>query len=210
MSNGFLSGLFDRLSSNAQKQDGRVEGFLAYSDMHFCCLTGREVEAKLAMAAVEKVLCPDRAWTYEAYPRFRVEGVVFVEIYFIPTGDVRDLNVQPEYAAVIPGTNPQLVHMPNKELFAQFMKAVRANPNLMTPAQRLKTALVLAIGDGECIKEDGCEPAWTEKDGTLVISCHRYIRSNYGKVRPKRVVCTLTVDKNQDFVLEQRDFEGIS
>ena len=176
--------------------------------MRYYYLLDSDAETKLAMAAIKKVLVSNEKWTYNAYPRVRIGNMAFIEIQSIPTTDTLDLNMQPEHIVVVLGKEPQLVHMPDKELFAKFMNAVRADSNLMKPNQRLMAALILATGDCSYIREGGIEPTWTDEGGVLVISFHRYFRSNYGRVPPKRVVRTLTVDENQDFIIEDRDYDG--
>ena len=57
------------------------------------------------------------------------------------------------------------------------------------------------------IDEGGVKPSWTDEDGVLVIHYQTYIRSNNGMVPPKKVANTLTVDENQDFILDSRDID---
>ena len=190
----------------------RIKGFPVDDDMRFTYMndglrgTKPDAEAELALAVVNQAFVSDEAWTYDIHTRFRIGNMAFVNIQQIPVGDVRDVNTQPFYVVVVLGDEPRLVRMPDQELFARFMTAVRADSGLMTPNQRLTAALILAIGgDGECIRESGIEPTWTDEDGVLVIRCHRVIRSNNGRTPPRRVVSTLTVDEKQNYTLEEHE-----
>ncbi|MCL1805763.1 MAG: hypothetical protein FWG28_07190 [Clostridiales bacterium] len=190
--------------------NGHITGFPVEDDMRFTYMndgqrgTKPDAEAELALAVAGEAFVPDRAWIYETHARFRIGNMAFVDIHQTPTGDVRDVNMQPFYVVVVLGDEPRLVRMPDQELFARFMTVVRADPGLMTLTQRLMAALILAIGgDGECIRESGFEPTWTDEDGVLVIRCHRVIRSNQGRTPPVRVVSTLTVDEKQNLSLHE-------
>ena len=197
MGNGFFSRIINCIKGDSQVNDND------YNDMGYYYLSDNDAETKLAISVVKNTLKPKVNWTYKLYPRFRIGNMAFIEVYESPKIFISDLNKQPYFVVVVLGTNPQMFHMPDKELFAKFMIALRANPDLMTPRQRLSASLILAIGGvGEYIDEDGRKPSWTDEDGVLVISCHSKIRSDNGMVPPKNVLYTITVDENQNFILE--------
>ena len=213
MYNGFFSGIVNRIKGDATKQDAQdqqndhIKDFHVEDDIRYYYLIGDSAERKLAKKVAEKMLVSDSHMTYDLNPRFRIGNMAFVEVTEIPTVFVHDRNNERYFVVVILDIEPRMVHTPDKELFAKFMNAVRVDPDLMTLTQRLEATLILATGGiGEVIIEDGIEPSWTDEDGILIISCHTYIRSTNGRALPKRVVCTLTVDKNQDFTQENRDF----
>ena len=199
MGNGFFSCIINCIKGDAQVHQNDND----YNDMRYYYLSDNDAETKLAISVVKNTLKPKVNWTYKLYPRFRIGNMAFIEVYESPTIFISDLNKQPYFVVVVLDTKPQMFHMPDKELFAKFMSAVRANPDLMTPHRRLSASLILAIGGvGEYVDEDGCKPSWTDEDGVLVISCHSKIRSDNGMVPPKSVVYTITVDENQNFILE--------
>ena len=214
MGNSFFSSIIDRIRGDAPKQDVQDhrnengEGFHVDEGMRYAYLSDNDEETKLAVKVVKKALVPKSKWTYEAYPRFKIGNMAFIEIHDIPTVFITDLNKQPYFVVVVLGVDPHMVRTPDKELFVKFMNAVRADPDLMTPPRRLRAAMILATGGvGEYIDEDGFEPSWTDEDGVLVIQYHTYIRRDNGMIPPIRVACTLTVDENQDFILESLDVD---
>ena len=210
MSNGFFSRIINRIMGDAPKQDNpndHTENF--DNDMHYYYLSDSDAEAKRAIAVAKKTLVPKSNWTYKLYPRFRIGNMAFIEIHEIPTIFIHDLNKQPYYVVVLLGVEPQLIRTPDKELFTKFMNAVRSDSDLMTPTQRLRTALILAIGgSGENIEKDEIEPSWTDENGVLIISYRTYIRSDNGMLPPRKVARTITVDENQDFMIEDQDLDN--
>ena len=183
------------------------EDFHIDDDMRYYHLSDNNPETKIALAVVKNKLVPNSGWTHKLYPRFRIGNMAFIEVYNSPNVFITDLNIQPYYVVVVLDNEPQLVRTPDKELFTKFMNAVRTNPDLMKPSQRLRAALILSIGGvGEYIDKDGIKPSWVDEDGILTIKFQTYIRSNNGMVPPKKVARTLTVNESQDFILETRDF----
>ena len=183
------------------------EDFHIDDDMRYYHLSDNNPETKIALAVVKNKLVPNSGWTHKLYPRFRIGNMAFIEVYNSPKVFISDLNIQSYYVVVVLDDEPQLVRTPDKELFTKFMNAVRTNPDLMKPSQRLRAALILSIGGvGEYIDKDGIKPSWVDEDGILTIKFQTYIRSNNGMVPPKKVARTLTVNESQDFILETRDF----
>ena len=212
---GFTSGIIDLINGYAQKQerqddsDARIVGFHVDDDMRHYFLWDRDEAGRLAIATVEKVLVSNECWTYLTYPCFRIGNMAFFRIQPVPAMETKDLDMFPEFVVVILGIEPRLVHMPDKELFAKFMNAVRADPNLMKPDRRLSAALILATGDDRYIDsriEDGIDPTWTDEDGVLVIHFHRYTGNVNFRSARKRVAYTLIVDDNQNYILEEQVF----
>jgi len=177
-------------------------------DMRYYSLSDRDTEAKIAMAIVDEALRSSQKpfQTQTAYPRFRVGNMAFIAVHTAPTVEVRDLSSTREYVVVVLSDEPHMVRTPNRELFARFASAVRADPDLMEPHQRIRTALILATGDADYISNnDGAEPTWTDEDGVLVISYYAYVSQMSSMVRPTVAACTLTVDENQNYTFEKHD-----
>ena len=174
---------------------------MAGDEMSYSTLGEKDKDTKTAMSVVNGFLNANRKahQTQTGYPRFRVGNMAFVEIRTVPNVDVRDLDIPSEYVVVVLGDNPQLSRTPNRELFANFMKVIRADPDIMTLNQRVRTALVLATGDDSYIGAEGYEPTWTDEDGILVISYYRYTGSRM--MVQEKTAFTLTVDENQDYVI---------
>jgi len=170
--------------------------------MHYHNLSDRDNETKIAMSVVNEKLRSNQVAhkTQKAYPRFRIGNMAFVEIFTALPEDVKDLDIPPEYVVVVLGDESRLVRLPNKELFAKFASAVRADPDLMKPRQRTMAALVLATGYENYIDRSGVEPSWEDEDGTLTIRYYKYVRK--GMSRPRVELCTLTVAENQDYSIE--------
>ena len=176
-------------------------------DMRYYQLSDRDAETRAAMSVVNAALRADQRpyQTQTAYPRFRVGNMAFIQIRTTPTAGVRDLGGSSRYVVVVLGAEPQRVGTPNAELFARFMSVVRADPDIMEQRHRIRTALILATGDDDYIGSDGALPTWTDEDGVLVISYYNYVRQMSDMVRPSVAASTLTVDENQNFIIESYD-----
>ena len=177
-------------------------------DMRYYNMSDRDAETKNAMRIVNESLRanPRPGWTQTAYPRFRVGVMAFIEVRTAPMAGVRDLSGSSAYVVVLLEDELRLVNTPNSDLFARFAGAIRADPDLMTLSQRLRTALILATGSGSYISDiDESEPTWTDEDGVLVIRYYRYVTQTSSMVRPTIAACTITVDENQTFTIDRLD-----
>ena len=168
-------------------------------DMRHSYLSEKDADTKMAMSVVNKHLRANKKeWqTQTAYPRFRVGNMAFIEIRAVPTVDVRDIDIPNEYVVVVLGDDPQLFNTPSKDLFAQYAGSVRADPDIMTLNQRIRTALILATGDGSYIDDEGYEPSWTDKDGVLEINYYRHIGSRM--MIQQKAEFSLIVDEKQNY-----------
>jgi len=135
----------------------------------------------------------------QAYPRFKVEDMAFVEV--ITLSSMLDVNSKRNYYIVLLGDEPKIVLPPDKELFVRFASAIRHDPDQMTESQRIRTALILATGEeSDNMMGDEFQPTWTDEDGVLAI-CYSKLVGN-GMAMPSKYKCTLTVDENQEYTLE--------
>ena len=176
--------------------------------MQYSLLSKDKKEAKKPLSIVNKALRSDKKpfQTQTAYPRFRVDNMVFIEVHTAPTAEVRDLNGSSSYVVVVLDEGMRLVRLPNKELFARFASLIRAAPDLMAPHHKLRTALTLATGNGDYTSStDKSEPSWVDEDGILVIKYYAYIRQMSSMVRPRIALRTLTVDENQNYSIKSQD-----
>ncbi|MCL2326081.1 MAG: hypothetical protein FWC40_06260 [Proteobacteria bacterium] len=116
------------------------------------------------------------------------------------------------HIGVILGQKPRLVTFPNTELFVQFMKRLRANPDVMQNAKLINFATLLAIGKWHIAITDRDSktpekypaPSWEETDGTLTI---RYYEAIHGWSKPLLSSCTLTVAADQSFTSDCKPIE---
>ena len=137
----------------------------------------------------------------QAYPRFKVGDMAFVEIITPPPPNFMDVNGTREYVVVLLGDDPRIVLMPDKKLFVRFVSAVRPDPDVMTESQRTRAALILATGADPDNMMGEEQPTWTDEEGILTI---RYLKLvGNGMAMPSKYSCTLTVDENQDFTVEE-------
>jgi len=167
------------------------------NDMTRASLLRDSADTKVTMAVVEASLSAGQ----EAYARYRIGNLAFVEIMTLPHPEEKDVNATHQYVAVILGDKPRLVSLPDKVLFAHFAKNIRPNPDKIDSRNRIRTALLLATDSGSY--EDEPTPTWTDEGGTLIIHYRRYVNSsNTGKSYPILQECTLIVDVNQDFTLK--------
>ena len=166
-------------------------------DMTYSYLFERDADTKTAMAVIKATLDTRQ----KAYIRDRVGNLVFAEIITLSDPGFVHSRETHQNVAVILGEKPRLVSLPDKALFAHFAKNIRPNPDVIDAGNRIWTALILSTGMGHTVHEP--TPAtWTDKDGTLVIHCFRYITDDNGRIYDMLQECTLTVDTNQDYTLE--------
>jgi len=137
----------------------------------------------------------------QAYPRFKVDNMAFVEIITPPPPNFMDVNGTREYIVVLLDDEPKRVLVPNKELFVRFMSVVRPDPDVMTESQRTRAALILATGADPDNMMGEEQPTWTDEEGILTISYLKLVGN--GMAMPSKYSCTLTVDENQDFTVEE-------
>ena len=137
----------------------------------------------------------------QAYPRFKVDNMAFVEIITPPPPNFMDVNGTREYIVVLLDDEPKRVLVPNKELFVRFMSVVRPDPDVMTESQRTRAALILATGEDCNVLEGEYQPTWTDEEGVLTIRYH--LRVGNGMAMPSIIEYTLTVDENQEFIVEE-------
>jgi len=165
--------------------------------MTYGFLLEKEADTKAAMAAVSATLRSGQ----QAYARYKIGNLGFIDVHTSAPAGVRDANGTSQYVAVILGTKPRVVNLPDKALFTHFAKNIRPNPDKIKLTRRVETALLLATGSGSFIDEpEALAPTWTDENGTLVIRYHKYIGG--GMTRPQQAACTLTVDAEQAFTLE--------
>jgi len=175
----------------------------ASNSFRYGFLLDKSEETKTAMSVVNKVLRPNQ----KAYARFAFDNMAFLEIFTSLPPDVKDMSIPSEYVVVTLDSEPRLIRLPNKELFVRFARAVRADPKLMSPSRRIETALILTTGSSDCIQSMGGDefsPTWTDDGDVLVISYYKYVGQG-GMARPRKARCALSVDANQDFVLDCQD-----
>ena len=182
-------------------------GIEVADDMRYYSLSDGDPETRVAMAVVNEALRadPKPGWTQNAYPRFRVGSMAFVEVRSTPIAGVRDLSGSSEYVVVVLDDEPQLHRTPNAALFARFATVVRADPDLLELRHRIRTALTLTTGSGDYISDDWAQPTWTDEDGILTIRYYRYNRGMSDMVRPTILACEITVDENQSYTIERID-----
>ena len=145
------------------------------------------------------------------FSRFNLGNLYIVE-GSTPSKEVLDSNGSGGYIGIIMSQNPRVVTLPDKELFAQFMAALRPDPNKLSAERRHRAIRVLA-GTGEILTKRDMEnneliqrlkiepqdPSWTEKDGSLVF--HYYSYRSEGYAAPYLVECQLHVDRSQQYTL---------
>jgi len=164
--------------------------------MAYTLLRERDADAKLAMAVVSPTLRSNQ----KAFARHKMGNLAFVEVRTSAPPDLKDKDgSSTQYVAVILGTTPRVVNLPNKAIFVHFAKNIRSAPDKLELKDRIRTALLLATGSSKYIGEpEALAPTWTDKGGTLVIRYHKNIGGG-GMMRPQQVACTLTVDAEQAF-----------
>jgi len=170
-------------------------------DMSYSYLFKGDADTKAVMAVVTRTLGSRQ----KAQPSDKIGNLGFVEVSTFPHPGTLDVDATSQYVAVILGKKPRLVTLPDKALFVHFAKNIRPNPDMLEAWWRIKTAVLLATGSGRIA--DKPEPTWSDENGILVIHYHRYVDSdNMGQTMrqppPRLEECTLTVDANQDFMLE--------
>ena len=163
----------------------RYEGLGSYSE-----------DTKTVMDIVGETLRDNQ----QAYPRFKVGDMAFVEIITPPPPGFMDVNGTREYVVVLLDDDPRIVLMPDKKLFVRFADAVRPDPEIMTESKRIRAALILATGEDCNVLEGEYQPTWTDEEGVLTIRYH--LRVGNGMAMPSIIEYTLTVDENQDYTIE--------
>ena len=135
---------------------------------------------------------------HKASSRYRLGNLALFYVVKLPPPDAMDANSSSQYVGVILGTKFRFIRLPNRELFAQFARNIRANPEQYELNDRIGITLMLATGsDVFTIPENGQKPTWTDEDGTLTIRYHKDMPR--GMMKPITVACTLTVDANQAY-----------
>ena len=161
--------------------------------MRYESLRTNAEDTKAVMSVVNETMRDNQ----QAYPRFKIEDMAFVEV--ITLSSMKDVNSKRDYYVVLLSNEPKKVLTPNKELFVRFASAVRPDPDQMTEGQRIMTALILATGADSDNMMGGEKPTWTDEEGTLTIRYSKLVGN--GMAMPSRVECTLTVGENQDYTI---------
>ncbi|MCL2326867.1 MAG: hypothetical protein FWC40_10295 [Proteobacteria bacterium] len=131
-----------------------------------------------------------------AYARYSIGNLAFVEISTVVL-ELTHSDGRNRYVGVILGDNSRLVDLPDKVLFVHFAKNIRPNPEKLEVDERIRTALLLAIGlDGY---ERDPAPTWTDEDGALVIRYKTHYPNASMRWDNDLYECILTVDADQAF-----------
>ncbi len=147
------------------------------------------------------------------YSRFSLGNLYFIDGSSPASILAQDLGGKGGALGVIMGKNPRLVHLPDNALFAQFMAAIRPNPDKIKLETRC-TIIEYLADTGEIftkrqiakLKQNKAqyqiefeETRWIEENGTLVIDYYSYrIEEEYNQVVVK---CQLRVDSSQQYTI---------
>lgn len=147
------------------------------------------------------------------YARFSLGNLYFIDGSTPAPSWTQDLEGKGGALGVLMGKNPRLVHLPDNALFAQFMAAIRQNPDKLKLETRF-TIIAYLADTGEIFTERQIKklkqnkaqyqlefeaPRWIEENGTLVIDYYSYrIEEEYHQVVVK---CQLRVDSSQQYTI---------
>ena len=147
------------------------------------------------------------------YSRFRLGNLYFIDGSSPAPAWTQDLEGKSGALGVIMGKPPRLVHLPDDALFAQFMAAIRPDPDKLKLETRC-TILEYLADTGRIFSKRQIaklklnkaqyqieleETRWIEENGTLVIDYYSYrIEEEYNQVVVK---CQLRVDSSQQYTI---------
>ncbi len=147
------------------------------------------------------------------YARFKVGNLGIVEGSTPPPPYVMDADGRSGYIAVITGKTPYYFALPNKELFAHYMKLIRKNLAQNKPDQRYRIMHVLAgipyfmdKSEVENFANDRLnvvpqDPTWVDENGTLTVE-YFSTQADSGMTAPYLIQCRLVVDSEQQFTIK--------
>ena len=150
------------------------------------------------------------------YARFRLGNLYFVDGSTPAPRFTQDLDGKSGRLGVIMGKKPRLVSLPDAALFAQFMAAIRPNPEMLSLERRFRAMEYLA-GTGEILTKreiersqkynaeryqlEPQEPRWIEENGTLLFDYYTYRHNGDSMMAPYLVKCQLRVDSAQKYTI---------
>ena len=151
------------------------------------------------------------------YSRFHLGNLYFIDGSTPAPGQTQDLDGNAGALGVITGKKTRLVHLPDDALFAQFMAAIRSNPDKLKLETRF-TIMAYLADTGEIftkreierakrnnafkwyqIEPEPQDPKWLEDNGTLILDYYSYrVEETYNQVFVK---CQLRVDSSQQYTI---------
>ncbi len=154
-----------------------------------------KAEGKTVINAIKKTLSDNQS----AHLLFKMGDIAFVRVDGSPQPDIMDENgSKAGYYAVFISEPNQIVKLPAQTLFSQFSSEIRKNPDALRLDRRVKTMLLLALGDEHFItpeQDKNHAPSWDDNNSKLIVQFFR--QSGNGSMTDGIEKCLLTVDENQ-------------
>lgn len=190
-------------SSTAQAKDSEVQ--MVWRDVtKFSFIMEDESDGKAVKKVVKKAFNPDSIHLF-----YKLGNLAFVKMGYNAPQNTADASGSSSFKAVFTESPYQMIDLPDQSLLAQFITEARKSPDAVRLDRRVRTTLMLAVGNDNCVSPDRDKahaPVWNTQGDNVELTYYRM--EGRGMAAPELEKCVLNISADFSHNLKCEAAEG--